>query len=74
MAGSFPTGGFGLGNHAEGMWQAMEQLKSTFEKRVGTPNCEVDEPRPCATVNGPSTILSESMLKTYPRGVVLGRP
>jgi DNA-binding PadR family transcriptional regulator len=36
MSGSFPSGGFGVGNHAEGIWQAMEQLRSTFEKRVGT--------------------------------------
>ncbi|MFF1876040.1 PadR family transcriptional regulator [Kitasatospora herbaricolor] len=35
MSGSFPAGGFGAGN-AEGMWQAFEQLRSTFEKRVGT--------------------------------------
>jgi DNA-binding PadR family transcriptional regulator len=34
MGNSFPTGGFGSG--AEGMWQAMEQLRSKFEKRVGT--------------------------------------
>ena len=45
-----------------------------FENRVGTPYFAVDEPRPCATVNGPSTTLSESMSNTYPRGVVLGRP
>ncbi|WP_313546345.1 PadR family transcriptional regulator [Leifsonia aquatica] len=33
---SFPTGGFGPGMTADGMWQAFEQLRSTFEKRVGT--------------------------------------
>ncbi|WP_025156861.1 PadR family transcriptional regulator [Leifsonia aquatica] len=32
---SFPAGGFGVGG-PEGMWQAFEQLRSTFEKRVGT--------------------------------------
>jgi DNA-binding PadR family transcriptional regulator len=36
MGNSFPTGGFGAGNPADGMWQAMEQLRSRFEKRVGT--------------------------------------
>ncbi|UFS59658.1 PadR family transcriptional regulator [Subtercola endophyticus] len=36
MAGSFPTGGFGMGNPAEGIWEAMQQLRSGFEKRVGT--------------------------------------
>lgn len=36
MSGSFPAGGFGAGNPIEGIWQAMEQVRSTFEKRVGT--------------------------------------
>ena len=36
MGGSFPTGGFGSANPADGMWQAMEQLRSKFEKRVGS--------------------------------------
>ena len=36
MSGSFPAGGFGAGNPAEGMWQVMEQLRSTFEKRAGS--------------------------------------
>ncbi|MEF2978022.1 PadR family transcriptional regulator [Subtercola sp. YIM 133946] len=36
MGGSFPAGGFGMGTHTDGVWQAMEQLRSTFEKRVGT--------------------------------------
>ena len=36
MGNSFPTGGFGGGNPVDGMWQAMEQLRSKFEKRVGT--------------------------------------
>ncbi|MEO7016151.1 MAG: PadR family transcriptional regulator [Leifsonia sp.] len=35
MGGSFPAGGFGAGNPAEGVWQAFEQLRSNFEKRVG---------------------------------------
>ncbi|TFC06959.1 PadR family transcriptional regulator [Cryobacterium adonitolivorans] len=35
MGSSFPAGGFG-GGHAEGMWQAMDQLRSRFEKRAGT--------------------------------------
>jgi DNA-binding PadR family transcriptional regulator len=35
MHGSFPTGGFGAGHHAEGMWQAFEQVRSQFEKRGG---------------------------------------
>jgi DNA-binding PadR family transcriptional regulator len=36
MGGSFPAGGFGAGMSAEGMWHAMEDLRSKFEKRVGT--------------------------------------
>lgn len=36
MSDSFPTGGFGAGLHSDSMWQAMEQLKSMFDKRVGT--------------------------------------
>ncbi|MCU1480903.1 MAG: PadR family transcriptional regulator [Subtercola sp.] len=36
MAGSFSTGAFGMGNPAEGIWEAMHQLRSGFEKRVGT--------------------------------------
>ncbi|MGM1016650.1 MAG: PadR family transcriptional regulator [Actinomycetota bacterium] len=36
MNGSFPSGGFPMGNPADSMWQMMEQLRSTFEKRVGT--------------------------------------
>ena len=36
MSQSFPAGGLGTGLHTDNMWQAMEQLKSMFEKRVGT--------------------------------------
>ena len=39
MGNSFPTSGFGgsgFGGSAEGMWQAMDQLRSRFEKRAGT--------------------------------------
>jgi DNA-binding PadR family transcriptional regulator len=40
MGGSFPSSGFGGGfggsNPVEGMWQAMDQLRSKFEKRVGS--------------------------------------
>lgn len=36
MVNSFPTGGFGVGNHTDGMWQVVEQLRSTFEKRAGS--------------------------------------
>jgi DNA-binding PadR family transcriptional regulator len=36
MGGSFSNGGFGAGSHGEGLWQAMEQLRSKFEKRVGS--------------------------------------
>ena len=35
MGGSFSAGGFGVGSAGEGMWQAMEQIFSEFEKRVG---------------------------------------
>ena len=37
MGNSFPAGGFNLGNlgNADGMWQAMEQLRATFEKKAG---------------------------------------
>jgi DNA-binding PadR family transcriptional regulator len=36
MHGSYPAGGFGPGHPAESIWEAMEQLRSTFEKRAGT--------------------------------------
>lgn len=36
MSTSFPTGGFGAGNHRESVWQMLEQLRTTFEKRAGT--------------------------------------
>ena len=36
MAGSFPKTGFGAGNNMDGMWQAMEQFRSRFEKQTGT--------------------------------------
>ena len=35
MRGSYPAGGFG-GNNIDGMWQAVEELRSRFEKRTGT--------------------------------------
>ena len=36
MSNSFPTGGFGARMDPDAMWQAFEQLRSTFEKKVGT--------------------------------------
>ncbi|PJJ63824.1 PadR family transcriptional regulator [Compostimonas suwonensis] len=36
MSGSFSADGFGTGSHTEALWQVMTQLRSTFEKRVGT--------------------------------------
>ncbi len=36
MAGSYPSNGFGAGNSMDGMWQAMEQMRSRFEKRGGS--------------------------------------
>lgn len=35
MSNSFPTGGFGGRMDPDAMWQAFEQLRSTFEKKVG---------------------------------------
>ncbi|RAX17894.1 PadR family transcriptional regulator [Pseudarthrobacter sp. AG30] len=35
MRGSNPAGGFG-GNNLDGMWQAVEEFRSRFEKRAGT--------------------------------------
>ncbi|WP_026552240.1 PadR family transcriptional regulator [Arthrobacter sp. H20] len=35
MRNSYPAGGFG-GNNMDGMWQAVEELRSRFEKRSGT--------------------------------------
>lgn len=35
MRNSFPTGGFG-GPNLDGVWQAVEELRSRFEKRSGT--------------------------------------
>ncbi|WP_430869203.1 PadR family transcriptional regulator [Demequina aurantiaca] len=36
MGSSFKTTGFDTSKGAEGVWQAMDQLRATFEKRVGT--------------------------------------
>lgn len=36
MSGSFPAGGFGAGAHTDSMWQALDHLRSKFEKRAGT--------------------------------------
>jgi DNA-binding PadR family transcriptional regulator len=36
IMGNSSMGGFGVGNNLDGVWQAMEQLRSTFEKRGGT--------------------------------------
>ncbi|WP_061965764.1 PadR family transcriptional regulator [Demequina aurantiaca] len=36
MSGSFKTSSFDPSKGAESMWQAMDQLRSQFEKRVGT--------------------------------------
>ena len=36
MVNSSSTGGFGSGTNFDSVWQAMEQLRSTFDKRVGT--------------------------------------
>ncbi|MWV48873.1 PadR family transcriptional regulator [Rathayibacter sp. VKM Ac-2803] len=36
MNSSSSTGAFGSGNPIEGIWQAMEQVRSSFEKRSGT--------------------------------------
>ncbi|CAM3067493.1 Transcriptional regulator YqjI [Arthrobacter ulcerisalmonis] len=36
MRSSFPAGGFTGGPNIDGMWQAVENLRSQFEKRVGT--------------------------------------
>jgi len=35
MGNSFPTGGFNAGN-IDGIWQAMEQFRTRFEKQAGT--------------------------------------
>ncbi|WP_348786979.1 PadR family transcriptional regulator [Leifsonia sp. NPDC080035] len=35
MASTFSAGGFGPGPAPESIWQAFDQLRSTFEKRVG---------------------------------------
>ncbi|RFA19842.1 PadR family transcriptional regulator [Subtercola boreus] len=34
MAGSFSPGGFDMSKGLEGVWQSMEQLRSSFEKRT----------------------------------------
>jgi DNA-binding PadR family transcriptional regulator len=36
MSTSFPTGGFGGRMDPDAVWQAFEQLRSTFEKKVGS--------------------------------------
>jgi DNA-binding PadR family transcriptional regulator len=35
VRGSYPAAGFG-GSNIDGMWQAVEELRSRFEKRAGT--------------------------------------
>ena len=36
MKNQSSTGAFGAGNPVDGIWQAMEQARAGFEKRVGT--------------------------------------
>ena len=36
MSGSYSAGGFGGRNGADGIWQAMEQFRAKFEKKVGS--------------------------------------
>ena len=36
MTGSYSARGFGAGGNVDGMWQAMEQMRSGFEKRGGS--------------------------------------
>lgn len=36
MARSSTAGAFGLGGNMEGVWQRMEEMRSTFEKRAGS--------------------------------------
>jgi DNA-binding transcriptional ArsR family regulator len=36
MGGSHPARGFGVGGNIDGMWQAMEQMRSSFDKRSGS--------------------------------------
>ena len=36
MSSSFPAGGFGSGMNTDGIWQAMEQFRARFEKKVGS--------------------------------------
>lgn len=36
MSSSFPTGGFGARMDPDALWQAFDQLRSTFEKKVGS--------------------------------------
>jgi DNA-binding PadR family transcriptional regulator len=36
MSNSFPAGGFGAGSNTDGIWQAMEQMRAMFDKRVST--------------------------------------
>ena len=36
MSNAFPAGGFGSGAHTDSVWQALDHLRSKFEKRAGT--------------------------------------
>ncbi|MCS5733745.1 PadR family transcriptional regulator [Herbiconiux daphne] len=36
MGNSFPAGGFGTGMNTDSIWQAMEQFRARFEKKVGS--------------------------------------
>ncbi|UOQ61451.1 PadR family transcriptional regulator [Leucobacter rhizosphaerae] len=36
MSSAFPAGGFGSGAHTDTVWQALDHLRSKFEKRAGS--------------------------------------
>lgn len=36
MTSSYPTGGFGAGINTDGIWKAMEEFRSRFEKSAGS--------------------------------------
>jgi len=36
MTRTFPSAGFGAGNHSDNIWQAMEQFRARFEKSAGS--------------------------------------
>ena len=62
MRGSYPAGGFGGSNNMDGMWQAVEELRSNFEK-APAPRRPRRRPRRGA---GPARRAADARLPDHP--------